>query len=92
MSYLSLYPWAVCLVAQLCLTLCDPMDCSLPGYSVHEDSPDKNTGVGFCAILHQRIFPTQGSNRGLLLYRQILYQLSYQGSPCILGFPSFRGI
>ena len=24
------------LVAQLCLTLCDPMDCSLPGFSVHE--------------------------------------------------------
>ena len=23
------------LVAQWCLTLCDPMDCSLPGYSVH---------------------------------------------------------
>ena len=23
-------------VAQSCLTLCDPMDCSLPGYSVHE--------------------------------------------------------
>ena len=22
-------------VAQLCLTLCDPMDCSLPGFSVH---------------------------------------------------------
>ena len=27
------------LVAQSCLTLCDPMDCSLPGSSVHEDSP-----------------------------------------------------
>ena len=24
-----------CLVAQLCLTLCDSMDCSLPGSSVH---------------------------------------------------------
>ena len=23
------------LVTQLCLTLCDPMDCSPPGYSVH---------------------------------------------------------
>ena len=22
-------------VAQLCLTLCDPMDCSTPGYPVH---------------------------------------------------------
>ena len=25
----------VCLVTQLCLTLCDPRDCSLPGSSVH---------------------------------------------------------
>ena len=24
-----------CLIAKLCLTLCDPMDCSLPGSSVH---------------------------------------------------------
>ena len=36
----------LCLVAQLCLTLCDLMDCSLPGSSVHGDSPGKNTGVG----------------------------------------------
>ena len=27
-----------CFVAQLCLILCDPMDCSLPGSSVHEIS------------------------------------------------------
>ena len=41
----------LCLVAQSCLTLCDPMDCSLPGSSVHEDSPGKNTGVGCHALL-----------------------------------------
>ena len=29
-------PWGMlCLVAQSCLTLCNPMDCSLPGSSVH---------------------------------------------------------
>ena len=33
MCELSLY---VCSVAQLCLTLCDPMDCSMPPSSVHE--------------------------------------------------------
>ena len=38
----------------------------------------KNTGVGSPSLL-QRIFLTQESNRGLLHYRQILYQLSYQG-------------
>ena len=26
--------WTPCLVAQLCLTVCDPVDCSLPGSSV----------------------------------------------------------
>ena len=36
----------LCLVAQLCLTLCNPVDCSLPGSSVHGASPGKNTGVG----------------------------------------------
>ena len=46
----------LCLVAQSCPTLCDPMDCSLPGSSVLRDSPGKNTGVG-CHALLQRIFP-----------------------------------
>ena len=32
-------------VAQSCLTLCDPMDCSLSGSSIHWDSPGKDTGV-----------------------------------------------
>ena len=59
---------------------CEPMDYSLPDSSVHGDSPGKNTGVG-CHALLQGIFPTQGSNPGLPHCRQILYQLSYQGSP-----------
>ena len=75
---------SVCLVTQLCLTLCDPMDCCPPGPSVHGDSPGKHTGVGWHALL-QGIFPTQGSNPGLLLCRQILYHLSHQGSPLYLG-------
>ena len=40
----------------------------------------KNTRVGSLSLL-QRIFPTQESNWGLLHCRQILYQLSYKGSP-----------
>ena len=40
----------------------------------------KSTGVG-CYFLLQGIIPTQGSNLGLLHCRQILHQLSYQGSP-----------
>ena len=43
------------------------------------DSPGQNTGVGSLSLL-QGIFPTQGSNGGLLHCRQILYQLSYQES------------
>ena len=64
----------LCLVAQLCLTLCDPMDCSPPGSSVHGDSPGKNTGVGGLAFL-QGIFPSQGSNPSLPHCRHILYCL-----------------
>ena len=52
-----------------------PMDCSPPGSSVHEDSPGKNTGVGYHALL-QGIFPKQGSNPDLPHCRQILYHLS----------------
>ena len=46
---------------QLCPTLFDPMDCSPPGFSVHGDSPGRNTGGG-CHFPFQEIFPTQGSN------------------------------
>ena len=79
--------------AQSCLTLWDPMDCSLPGFSVHGDYPGKNTGVGRHAHL-QGIFPTQGLNPCLLPCRQILYCLSHQGSPRILdwvAYPFSRG-
>ena len=69
----------LCLVAQSCLTLCNPMDYTPPGSSVHGNSPSKNTGVG-CHALLQKIFPTKGSNPGLSHFRQILYQLSHQVS------------
>ena len=53
------------LVTQLCLTLCNPMDCSLPGSSVH--------GVSQASILEsvaisflQGNVPTQGLNPCLL--------------------------
>ena len=64
------------LVIQSCLTLCDPIDCSPLGSSVHGDSPGKNTGVGSHAFL-QGIFLSQGLNPGLLHCRQILYCLSH---------------
>ena len=158
----------LCLAAQSCLTLCNPMDCGLPGISVHgilqartlewvaisfsnawkwkvkvkslsrtrlletpwtaayqapqlpcpplgdlsypgieprsstvqadsllSEPPGKpkNTGVGSRSFL-RGIFPTQESNQGLLHCRQIIYQLSYQGSPRLLewvAYPISRG-
>ena len=72
-----IYVYVLCLVSQPCPTLCDPMHCSPPGSFVHGDSPGKNTGVG-CHALLQGIFPTQGSNPGLLHCRRIFLHLSYQ--------------
>ena len=47
------------------------------------DCLSQNTGVGSLSLL-QGLFPTQGSNPGLLHCRGILYQLSHRGSPRIL--------
>ena len=44
------------------------------------NSPGQNTEVRSLSLL-QGIFPTQGSHLGLLHLRQILYHLSYLGSP-----------
>ena len=46
------------------------------------NSSGKNTGDGSYSLL-QGIFLTQGSNPGPLHCRQILYHLSYQGSPVL---------
>ena len=63
-------------VTQLCLTLCDPMDCSPPSSSVRGIFPGKNMGVG-CHFLLQGIFLTQGLNLDLLHCMQILYCLNH---------------
>ena len=52
------------------------------------NSPGQNTGVGSLFLL-QGIFPTQGSNSGLLHCRQILYQLSHKGSSRILKWVAY---
>ena len=69
----------VCFIAQSCPTLCDLMDCSPPGSSVHGDFPGKNTAVGFHALL-QGIIPSGGLNPGLLHCGWILYKLNHRGS------------
>ena len=68
------------LVAQSCLTLCDPMDCSLAGFSVH--------GILQATILEWVASPfSRGSSLPRdrtwvsLHCRQIAYCPSHQGSP-----------
>ena len=59
----------------------NPRSPTLQVDSLPAEPPEKpkNTGVGSLSLL-QGTFLTQESNQGLLLYRWILYQLSYQGS------------
>ena len=58
--------------AQSCLSLCNPMDCSPAGSSIHPwDFPGKSTGVG-CHFLLQGIFLAQELNLGLQHSRQML--------------------
>ena len=59
------------------------------------NSPGQDTGVGSLSLL-QGIFPTEGSNPGLLHCRWILYQLSHKRGallPPIITFlpPEFFG-
>ena len=75
---------------QSCPTLCHPMSCSLPGSSVHGNSPGKNTGVG--CMPSYRGSP-QPRDQICVSYvscigRQILYHQCHQGSPytCICIF------
>ena len=66
------------LVAQSCPTLCNPMGCSWPGSSVHGILQARI--LEWVAVSFSRgNFLTQGSNLGLLHYRQILYHLSHPG-------------
>ena len=60
----------------------EPRSPTLQANSLSDELPGKpqNTGVGSLSLL-QQIFPIQESNQGPLNCRQILYQLSYQGSP-----------
>ena len=68
-------------VTQSCLTLCDSMDCSLQGYSVHwifQASVLEWVAISF----------SRGSSRprdriqfSCIAGRQTLYHLSHQGSP-----------
>ena len=78
-----LLPCAVCYVCcakslQLCLTLCNPMDCRLPGSSV--------CGIPQARILEWVVMPFSRGSSNPHLYvscisRQILYHYHHLGSP-----------
>ena len=65
---------------QLYLTLCDPMDCSLLGFSVHEILQARI--LWWTAIPFSRGLPNLGIKPGSpILQRFFFYHLSHQGSP-----------
>ena len=68
------------LVAQLCLTLCDPMDCNAfqASLSMGFSRQEYYSGLPFRPPGN---FPDPGIEPGLLHCRQILYCLSHQGRP-----------
>ena len=65
MIHINSTPFVRSEVAQSCLTLCDPVDCSLPGSSVHGTLQARILQWVAVALL-QEIFLTQGFNLHLL--------------------------
>ena len=70
------------LVAQLCQTLCDPLDCSPPGLSVHEILQARK--LEWVAIPFSRGTSRCRDGTGTLHCRWIRYHLSHHESPLIV--------
>ena len=68
----------LCLVTQSRPTLCDPMDCSLSGYSVHGNFPGNNAGVGCHFLLEgeKMISSIRGAGETGQLYDRIKLEQS----------------
>ena len=66
---------SVCVLVFSCVHLCDHMDCSLPGSSVHGISPDENTGMGCHFLLQGCSWPRDQTHISCIscIGRQILY-------------------
>ena len=69
----------LCLVTQSRLTLCDSMNCSPPGSSVHGDSPGKNIGVG-CHALFSCYYYAQKIKCNLLAQSHLQFTCIYLGA------------
>ena len=72
--------WTILSITLLACEMSAIESCSVVSNTLGENSPGKNTGMGSLSFI-QGIFQIQELNQGLLHCRQILYQLSYQGSP-----------
>ena len=72
-------------VAQSCPTLSDPIDCSLPGSSVHGIFPGKSTGLG-CHCLYEYSAPQHLCPGGCLVSSCALPTLSPRLSSLNLSF------
>ena len=90
-----LSPWPhACSVAKPCSTLCDPMDFSLPGSSVHRILQARIL-EWVCHFLLQGIFLTQGSNPHflcLLHWQAGSLSLKLPGLPNLAMWPQYKGL
>ena len=68
-------------VLQLCLTLCDPMDCSLPGSSVHGVSQARILGWGGLSFPSPGHLPDPGIEPASPAWQVNSLPLNHQGSP-----------
>ena len=84
-SYILLtHKWVWVIVAQSCLTLCNPMDCSLPGSSVHGILQARL--LEWVAISFSRV-ASWPKNPAL---QESLYQLSHQGSLLLRDIAKYK--
>ena len=66
-------------VTQLCPTLCDPMDCSLPGFSLHRIFQAKCSGVGCHFLLQRYMYIYMHKHTHTYIYVSITYEyISYR--------------
>ena len=80
--FLVIFPlWKIS--KHLCPSLCDPMDYSPPGSSVHGDFPSKNMGRSCHSLLHW-IFSSQRSNLGLLHWQADSLPSEPPGKSCVI--------
>ena len=67
------------LVTQSCLTLCDPVDCSLPGSSIHGIFQARSLEWTAISFSRESFWPRDWTQVSRIASR--LYCLSHQGSP-----------